>query len=56
MLNLRDDKRHGAEALLIELFRQAISRDPDAIDAMHTILDILDPPRAPGGLIFVIEE
>ena len=46
---------HGhAESLLIDLFKQALAGDADAIAAMHTIVHMLGPPR--GGIIFLMEE
>jgi hypothetical protein len=44
----------NAESLLIDLFRQALTGDADAIDAIHTVVDQLGPPR--DKIIFVIEE
>ena len=45
----------NAEALLISLFREAIAKDADAIDAMHTLLDLLGP-RGNGSIVLVFDK
>jgi hypothetical protein len=49
------DPNCNAHTLLIDLFRRALVGDTDAIAAMHTVVDMLGPPRD-GITIFVIEE
>jgi hypothetical protein len=48
------DPNCNAHTLLIDLFRRALAGDTDAIAAMHTVVDMLGPPR--DEIIFVIEE
>jgi hypothetical protein len=48
------DPNCNAHTLLIDLFRRALVGDTDAIAAMHTVVDMLGPPR--DEIIFVIEE
>ena len=38
-------KAKNAEALLFTLFKEAMAKDPDAIDAMRTLLNLLPPGR-----------
>ena len=50
-----EEPNTDAQALLMELFRQALSKNRDAIDAMHTIIHLLRRPRS-GGVIFILED
>ena len=54
MTERRKEPNTGAEALLMNLFRQALSKNQDAINAMHTIMGLL--PRRDGGITFILED